>query len=287
MQHDPEEGSAFVEQADHPVGDQVVGTDKAGDGALFIQQLLGRLISCLLRIGAVLQNAPRGERDAPLLQRVQKAPAAHIGGEDPLRSGQIGKGAVPHVQQIVGHCRHAVLMVDAHADAVDGIAPVVHKDQRHPAAPDQVGGALAHAVVVVDDARYVVVPQIAEVAQLLVLVVVGVAEHHAVAAGGGHVLHTLEQQGVELVYDVGHHHADGIGALCDHAAGYVVGLVAVGLYDLLDVCAGLPAHSGRVVVDHAGDGGRGNSGNPGNILDGHRLLHLLPPLVFLPYHIFG
>jgi hypothetical protein len=106
--------------------------------------------------------------------------------------------------------------------------------------------------------------------QLLGVIVVGIAQHQAIAVGEGNILGTAHHPGEEGVGDIRNDHGDDVGLVPAQGASQLAGLVASGRHRLQDALAQEFANLGRV-VQYMRDGAQRNASQLGDLLHvGHR-----------------
>lgn len=161
------------------------------------------------------------------------------------------------LQEVAGGELGAAHVVGDHGDVVDGVGPPVQQDD--PGVPRLylTGGGLARALADQDQAGDPHTEEGAEVVDLALVEVVGVADQDHLSALGRGLFHGVRHLREEGLPGVGHDHADEVGAPGRHRLRDPVGPVA----QLLDR-GEYPLSGGRgdrpgSVVDHvAHDGGR-------------------------------
>ncbi|MDR6353863.1 hypothetical protein Q3H58_000534 [Pseudomonas psychrotolerans] len=178
------------------------------------------------------------------------------------------------LQQVPRGEQAAMLVIDADVPGLDAFQRPVHQHQRDA----QTRQGLGEARIAIDGGDHQAVdpplPEHAQIAQLLLGIVVGVAEDDAIALAFAVILDATGQLGEVGVDRIGYQYAEGTGGLAAQGAGHAAGHIAQfgdGGLDLLP----RPRAYRAGVVHHVGHRGVGDAGAGRDVLDGgHQALRL-------------
>ena len=183
------------------------------------------------------------------------------------RPADAGNGAMAQFQQVQGGQVAALLVVDAHQIGRHLVQAAVDDDHRRAHRRQHIGQRGIATDGREHDAVDALFQQHTQVVALLLRIVVGVAQDHAVAIALAAVLDTPRQFGKIRVDAVGHQQADGRRAARLQRAGHGAGHVVEFGDRRLDLAPHVRADR-AAVVHHMGNRGVGNPRPRRHILDG-------------------